>query len=198
MQHGSIRSLDGLWKFAVPGGKPELRQVPGSYDCVGDSVWSREFPADPNAAGRARLCFEGIAYEGKAYLNGVCLGTMLPYSYYTFEVTQLLREENELTVELMDLNAPFVPSEVWRSFSGIVRGVYLETLPETYFDDVFFHAALSDDLSEADCTLEFSTDGDPQGAWRPKALASQPRRVCCIFLRKCLRSGRRSSRISMS
>lgn len=163
MQHGSIRSLDGLWKFAVPGGKPELRQVPGSYDCVGDSVWSREFPADPNAAGRVRLCFEGIAYEGKAYLNGVCLGTMLPYSYYTFEVTQLLRAENELTVELMDLNAPFGPSEGWRSFSGIVRGVYLETLPETYFDDVFFHAALSDDLSEADCTLEFSTDGDPQG-----------------------------------
>ena len=129
MQHRKILSLDGSWHFSIPGGTPELRQVPGSYDCVGDSVWSRGFSFSSDGANRrVRLCFEGIAYEGKVFLNGVCLGTMLPYSFYAFEVTRLLQEENELRVELMDLNAPFGPAEGWRSFSGIVRGVYLLSL----------------------------------------------------------------------
>ncbi len=162
MQHGSTHSLGGLWKFAIPGGKPELRQVPGSYDCVGDSIWSYDFAAAPNAETRVRLCFEGIAYEGKVYLNGEFIGMMLPYSFYAFEVTKLLREQNELRVELMDLNAVFGPAEGWRSFSGIVREVYLETLPKAFFDDVFFHAALTEDLMAADCTVEFSVDGGMQ------------------------------------
>ena len=94
-------SLDGLWSFSIPGGPAELRRVPGSYPCVGDSVWSRRFScARPAGGRRVRLCFEGIAYEGTVLFNGHRLGTMLPYSFYAFEVTNLLKDgENEITVE---------------------------------------------------------------------------------------------------
>ena len=158
-------SLDGLWSFSIPGGPAELRRVPGSYPCVGDSVWSRRFScARPAGGRRVRLCFEGIAYEGTVLFNGHRLGTMLPYSFYAFEVTNLLKDgENEITVELMDLNAPFGPSEGWRSFSGIVRSVFLEELPRVFLEDVFFHAQLSDDLLRGDCTVEFSLDGAADG-----------------------------------
>lgn len=154
--------LGGLWSFCVPDGPTELRQVPGSYACVGDCVWSRTFAYDGNGH-RVRLCFEGIAYEADVFLNGVQLGTMLPYSFYPFEVTELLRcGENELRVELKDLTAVFGPSEGWRAFSGIVRAVYLEETAEMFFDDVFFHAQLSDDFLQGMCTVEFSLDGAAQ------------------------------------
>lgn len=135
--------------------------VPGSYDCVGDSIWSRTFDCTQSTDGaRTYLCFEGIAYEGTVRLNGMNLGVMLPYSFYRFEVTELLKDgENELCVDLQDLNAPFGPAEGWRSFSGIVRDVFLETVPATFLSDLFFHTVLSDDLSEAACTVEFSLDG---------------------------------------
>ncbi|MBQ7247495.1 MAG: hypothetical protein IJS22_05340 [Lachnospiraceae bacterium] len=154
-------SLDGVWQFSIPGGLTEPRKVPGSYECVGVSEYRRTFTVQPCADHRTHLCFEGITYEAEVLVNGETAGSMLPYSYYSFDITGLLRGgENELLVKITDLKAPFGPSEGWKSYSGIVRSVYLEMIPDTYLDDVFFHTDFDEGYHNAFCTVE-CTAGSP-------------------------------------
>lgn len=156
-------ALDGLWSFRIPEGSAELRQVPGSYACVGESEWSRRFVhPKPSDGRRVHLCFDGIAYEGLVRLNGTVVGEMLPYCRYVFDITALLREENELTVELKDLTARFGPSEGWKSYSGIVRSVYLEETAPVFLSDVFFSSTLREDFSAANCSVQLTLNADPR------------------------------------
>ena len=123
--------LDGEWQYSLPGDEEHAvpREVPGSYRCVGDSVYSRRFVWN-GGEGRWDLCFEGIAYEGTVFLNGIRLGTMEPYSSYRFDVTAVLcAGENRLEVSLQDITAVFGPSLGWRNYSGIIRSVFLEQKP---------------------------------------------------------------------
>ncbi len=157
-------SLNGLWSFSIPHGRQELRAVPGSYPCVGDSIYRRRFSV-PAFSSRTHLCFEGIAYEGQVYCNGTLLGEMLPYSFYRFDITHLLniQNDNEVLVELKDLNAVFGPAEGWKSYSGIVRGVYLEQTASTFLSDLFFTSTLRADYSQALCRTELHFDGSIEG-----------------------------------
>jgi beta-glucuronidase len=149
-------SLDGVWEFSIPGGIVERRTVPGSYPCVGDSVYRRTVKiSTPAPDRRLRLCFEGIAYEGDLFFNGTKLGTMLPYSFYAYDITDLIKgeEDNEIRLDLKDLNAVFGPSEGWKSFSGIIRSVFLEESPKLCLDDVFFTYTFTECYGQADCNL---------------------------------------------
>ena len=106
----------------------------------------------------------GITYEAVVCVNGKDIGRMLPYSYYDFDITEALAKGgNELLVKITDLTAPFGPAEGWKSYSGIVRSVYLELRPETYLDDVFFHADTDGDYKNAQCTVEYSIAGNAAG-----------------------------------
>lgn len=158
--------LGGLWQFSVPGGPVELRKVPGSYDCVGDSIWSRTVTmTKPAADRRTMLCFEGIAYEASVLFNGKVVGEMLPYSYYEFDISELIAEgENAIEVQLMDLTAVFGPSEGWKSYSGIVRAVYLSDVPASRLTDVFFTYELSENFRSVACKLPFTVSDAPAGA----------------------------------
>ena len=159
-------SLDGFWKFSIPNGIVETRVVPGSYPCVGDSVYFRSVSiAAPQNGRRMRLCFEGIAYEGDLFFNGTKLGTMLPYSFYSYDITDLIRngEGNEVRLELQDLNAVFGPSEGWKSFSGIIRSVFLEESSPVSLADVFFTYDFSDSYASAACNVAVALDGCANG-----------------------------------
>lgn len=166
-------SLAGLWDYSVPGGPWKKRKVPGSYLCVGDSLYRTAFAAPPCESKRVLLCFEGIAYEGIPILNGAQLGEMEPYSVYTFDITDRLLEQNELIVRLKDCNAVFGPSNGWQNYSGIIRQVYLTVLPETYIDSVFFYSRLSGNFTSADCTTEIRLGGKLPDAPVPAAVRAE-------------------------
>ena len=96
------QSLNGLWTYCVNGKDMGFIRVPFSARCVGDSVCACVFDARIDMLG-ASLCFEGIAYLARVTLNGVFLGEIMPYSFYAFDVTGLLRATgNVLEVALRD------------------------------------------------------------------------------------------------
>ncbi|MDR1669217.1 MAG: hypothetical protein LBR76_04590 [Oscillospiraceae bacterium] len=173
-------SLNGQWAFSLPQGQPEQRTVPGSYPCVGNSVYARGFEMEPLQDNkRCLLTFEGIAYEGIVSLNGHILGRMLPYSRYTFDITGLLLSgRNELTLNLSDITAVFGPSEGWKSYGGIIREVTLETVSPVWLEDVFFHAEVSDDLLSAQCSVDSKINGIIDGVIIRAELSAGGKPVC--------------------
>ncbi len=162
MEQRQSISLSGLWDFSLLGADfpQEKRQVPWSYTCVGGGQYWRTFSA-PQTTGRVLLCFEGIAYEGRAILNGTELPRMEPYVDYRFDITHLLLPENTLTVEILDRWAVFGPVDGWCNYSGIIREISLLTVPDSYLEDVFFHTQLHDNFAAATCTAEITLAGTP-------------------------------------
>lgn len=156
-------TLDGTWYFSIPDGSLEPRKVPGSYPCVGESSYTRSFTWSPSHGKRLFLCFEGIAYEGILYLNGKKMGEMLPYSEYRFEITQqVLPGENQIRLDIHDLDAVFGPAEGWKSYSGIIRSVYLEQTEASLLEDIFFfNGPCVDDT--ADCIVRVQLNGPIEG-----------------------------------
>lgn len=161
MYHRPQISLNGLWEFSIPGGYTELRKVPGSYSCVGDSIYRRTVSINaPQDGRRMRLCFEGIAYEGTVLFNGTELGVMLPYSFYSYDITDLIVDgENEIVLKLQDLNAVFGPAEGWKSYSGIIRPVFLEESSPVSLKDVFFTYNFAEGYSAAHCNVAIQLEG---------------------------------------
>ena len=85
---------------------------------------------------------------------------MVAYSFYRFDVTPLLQPEgNILRVEIQDMNLAFGPSEGWENYGGIIRDVYLTVTDKVMVEDVIWRTAVSDDLSEALCTVDAVLDG---------------------------------------
>ena len=83
-------NLNGMWNYSINGKDMGLIKVPYSAICVGNSTCSLTFNAAETAE-RSFLCFEGITYRATVTLNGKQLGVMVPYSYYSYEVTDVLK-----------------------------------------------------------------------------------------------------------
>ena len=156
-------SLNGTWSRCVGCGAPQDIRVPYSTRPVGRSTCRRAFtPSKPYT--RLFLRFDGITYHAAVILNGERLGEMLPYCEYEFEITDTVREgENLLEVELEDLNLPFGPTPGWENFGGIIRDVSLIYRDENYISDVFFRSELQNDYRDATVYVETRTD-KPRGA----------------------------------
>lgn len=149
-----IQTLNGEWLYRIGYGAERPVQVPFSALAVGHSECRRYFDLE-HVSERVFLQFDGIAYAGRAYLNGVLLGEMLPYSEYRFDVTEGVRlRGNELRVELEDFSPAFGPTAGWENYGGIIRDVSLVCLPDNHITDVFAHSALSDDYKSAVLTVE--------------------------------------------
>ena len=159
------QTLCGVWDYRIADGEYTKKTVPYSDLSVGFSECKRSFDAPELAVKqRAFLVFEGVTYGGDVTLNGRMLGSMLPYTEYRFEVTDLLKEkDNLISVLIRDLDEPFGPAEGWENYSGIIRDVYLEYTEKTVVSDVFWHSKLSEDLLHAECTAEIKTDGCEKG-----------------------------------
>jgi beta-glucuronidase len=129
--------------------------VPATYDAVQAEhadrdgvVWFRrrfEAPATPGGSW-ARLCFRGVLLRSTVWLNGRELGSHEGgYTPFYLDVTDALRPgENLLVVRADDRLTPeSLPPENrpghrpgWAAYGGIVRDVYLETLPAAYLAKV--------------------------------------------------------------
>ena len=154
------QSLNGWWDYRVGNGALTRKKVPFSALPVGKSTCILRFsPIEHTAAPRAFLVLDGITYGATVTLNGVVLGEMLAYAEYRFEVTDLLREENTLTVELSDIDPVFGPSAGWENYGGIIRDVYLEYTGKRYVKSTLWHGELNEDYTAAHCTLDVKTEG---------------------------------------
>lgn len=152
------QSLNGTWRYRVGGGRETEKEVPFCTLPVGRSICTKRFDLR-DASERVLLRFDGITYHATVTLNGCELGEMLPYCEYTFDITDRVKEkDNLLTVTLEDIAPVFGPSEGWENFGGIIRDVTLLYAPNVYIEDVFFHATLKNGYRDADCTVEIKTN----------------------------------------
>lgn len=151
------QTLNGLWKFRT--GKGEWTSINVPYSClpVGHSEYSRVFDLTEQG-NRIFLKFDGITYYAKVYLNDIYLGDMGPYCEYAFDITDKVKDkDNLLLVEIEDISPVFGPTEGWENFGGIIRDVSIEYASDNYIEDVFFHTNLLNNYSDAEFTVETTT-----------------------------------------
>ena len=155
-----IQTLNGIWNYRIGKGEWGKKSVPFSALCVGHSECQRYFDLEGNAP-VVLLKFDGITYNADVYLNDTYLGKMLPYSEYTFDVSKIVKErDNLLLVEIEDINASFGPSEGWENYGGIIRDVSLIYKNKGYIRDVFFTQNLTNSYSDAEYTVRVSSSLD--------------------------------------
>lgn len=155
-----IFSLDGIWNWQVKDGIKKMKLVPSSYNCVGDAVYEKEIDIHILDNKRVFIIFEGVAYQGVVWLNGIELGVMQPYSEYRFELTDIAKSGiNLITVDVSDYNAAFGSFEGWEDYGGLIRSVFLEYTDIAYICDFDFVSALKDNYTAADCIVNIITDG---------------------------------------
>lgn len=160
-----VQSLNGAWKRRVGKGVFEKIKVPYSTLSVGHSECVKCFDINKKSD-VILLRFDGITYYAKVTLNGVYLGDMLPYSEYSFDITEIVKEkDNELLVEIEDIEPKFGPSEGWENYSGIIRDVSLVYKNKDYIDDVFFKSNLKENYTEADYSIEVKSKGNGDKEW---------------------------------
>ncbi|MBQ7907619.1 MAG: hypothetical protein IJ309_06570 [Clostridia bacterium] len=149
-----IQSLNGIWNYRIGKGGWSQRAVPFSALCVGHSECERVFDLE-HISPVVLLRFDGITYNAHIYLNDAYLGKLLPYSEYTFDITNIVKErDNLLHVELEDINAEFGPSEGWENYGGIIRDVSVIYKNEGYIKDVFFTGKLINDYKDAEYDVQ--------------------------------------------
>ncbi len=152
-----IQTLNGIWNYRIGKGDWSKKEVPFSALCVGHSECQRYFDLEYSDE-VLLLKFEGITYNATVYLNGKYLGKMLPYSEYTFDITDIAtKSDNCLLVEIEDINASFGPSEGWENYGGIIRNVLLVYKKKSFINDVFFTQKLINSYTDAEYTVNVSS-----------------------------------------
>ncbi|WP_373264386.1 glycoside hydrolase family 2 protein [Hungatella hathewayi] len=124
------------------------------------------------AAGRAWLEFRGVAMTAAVYLNGRELAAHKGgYSAFRVDITDALKEDNVLVVSADNSkNEEVYPQKAdFTFYGGIYRDVYLITVPLEHFAMDYYGSpaikvtpALSEDLKEADVTVEAWVSGPAQ------------------------------------
>lgn len=122
--------------------------------------------------GQAWLEFRGVAMTAVVYLNGKKLAVHKGgYSTFRVDITAVLKEDNVLVVSVDNSkNEEVYPQKAdFTFYGGIYRDVYLITVPAEHFALDYYGSpaikvtpVLSDDLKEADITLEAWVSGVPQ------------------------------------
>ncbi len=133
--------------------------VPSTYLPVGNATLEHSFVVKrAELSKRGILRFEGIACASEVWLNDHRLGEFGPYSPFSLDVTDYLKEgTNIIKVELDDLDG-FTPwTRDWipafPRFGGIIRDVYIEWRPLVYIQNVKLDYNLSDQYKNAECRL---------------------------------------------
>ena len=159
LKRDSFRNLNGEWEFAVTcGERPETFSetirvpYPPEAPLSGinrrilphETMWYRRTFSIPECKDHERVILHFCAVDQvcEVFLNGTRVGTheggYLPFS---FDITTLLRTDNELTVKAVDTLDHAYPwgkqkhknGGMWYTpFSGIVGTVWTEVVPETY------------------------------------------------------------------
>ncbi|MGG4035987.1 sugar-binding domain-containing protein [Paenibacillus cisolokensis] len=139
-------------------------------------------PSDPDL--RVYLAFEGVDYKATVYLNGQCLGSHEGFfAPFDFDVTDLLREQNTLVVEVrndypmmgvagtaLDGDKMYAatgpgwddPYSGWHHCppgAGIYNSVYLEERPKLFVRDIFVRPNIDEGFAEVWVDAVNATDG---------------------------------------
>ena len=165
MRRESYVNLNGRWDFAASWAEPEAYEktilVPfcvesklsgiGEHFEEGIPLWYRRTFTLSEGFNRGRVLLHIGAADQRltCFVNGTDVGCHVGgYTNMTFDITETLREENELVVccadDLKDLSLPYgkqvLPSKrggMWYTpVSGIWQTVWLESVPETYIHDL--------------------------------------------------------------
>ncbi len=165
MRRESYVNLNGLWEFAVT----ETEALPERYDsrilvpfcpesllsslkreiAPGSYLYYRKTLAIPEGFSKGRVLLHiGAADQvTRVYVNGVCMGGHTGgYNAFTVDITQGLRQENELVIAVFDdLRSTVLPygkqsltrGGMWYTpVSGIWQTVWLESVPEEYIESL--------------------------------------------------------------
>lgn len=143
--------LNGWWDYRIAEGNYIKKQIPYSDPPVGFAECRKQF--QKQSGRRAFLNFDGVTYAGEVTLNGVNLGIMQPYSHYVYEITDIIKEENDLSVIISDTQVVFGPAEGWENYSGIIRDVYVEYTEEAVIQDVVWKAKI-----DGNCEVSVQAD----------------------------------------
>ena len=135
---------------------------------------------------RTFISFQGVETAFYVWLNGTFIGySEDSFTPAEFELTETLREgENKLAVEVYKRSsASWLEDQDFFRFSGIIRDVFLYSIPRVHVRDIFVKAGLTDSYQEGtleiraeligdidDVTIEASLrDGDEKEIWNGNA-----------------------------
>ena len=172
--------LNGNWERHINGELFDVIAVPSSQRPVGLYHLKRTFILPRlGRSERAVLCFEGITYFARVFLNGAELGTMGPYVPYEFEFTGNAKEgENLIDVAIADA-CPEVSGagkdEIalginagWEAYGGIIRDVHVEVRPAAFIENMRFEYVLDKDYTQASCRVKVYASSITRGVAQVK------------------------------
>ncbi len=148
----SIKLMTG-WRFSKPDQQEITVDLPHTWNNVdgqdgGDDYWrgtcvyQKTFPKPKlDADQRTYLEFHGVNASARVKLNGKEVGTHDGgYSTFRWDVTDLLKEENQLTVDVDNsVNDRVYPQKAdFTFYGGIYRDVQLVIVNEDHFDMDYF------------------------------------------------------------
>jgi beta-mannosidase len=110
----------GWEPIEVPG---HWRSTPAFADADGSLLYRHAFEADaPSEGRRAWLTFDGLFYQGDAWLDGAYLGDTEGYfAPHTFEVTDALRERHEHHLAVEVTCSPQQDKTAKRNITGVFQ-----------------------------------------------------------------------------
>ena len=177
MKRTSWENLNGPWEFSVGDTPKGTIQVPfapesrlsgiGEHFTEGScQTYRREFHVDPQQAGRFLLHFGAVSQYAEIYVNQILVGTHRgSYEAFSFDITHLLRETNELVVRttsnLDDPTMPYGknvknPGGMWYTpVTGIWQSVWGEWVPEIHIEALDIQVT----LTSATITVTPALDG---------------------------------------
>ena len=178
----SIAKLMQDWQFTGPDGKTTLVELPHTWNAKdgqdgGNDYWrgtctySTAFaaPAFDAASQEVWLQFEGVNSSAKVLLNGRNICTHDGgYSTFRANITELLRDENELTVEVDNSkNDRVYPQKAdFTFYGGIYRDVSLMVVSKNHFTLDYFGGPgirITPIVQGADASVQVTTWHDGEG-----------------------------------
>ena len=136
------------WTFVYKDGKEQSVDIPHTWNAVdgqdggndyfrGTCRYHKVFTKPVTEAGeKVYLEFRGVNASARVELNGTLLGTHDGgYSTFRFDVTDILKDENRLTVQVDNsVNDKVYPQKAdFTFYGGIYRDVLLRIVPECHF-----------------------------------------------------------------
>ncbi|MBP1573625.1 MAG: DUF4982 domain-containing protein [Oscillospiraceae bacterium] len=121
--------------------------------------WYRKSFTYINEQRRVSICFDGVYMDSKVYVNGKLAGEWkYGYSAFEFDITELLREGENLIAVSVDHRAP---NSRWYSGAGIFRNVHLKMYNQTHIPSNGIYISASADGSLTVTTEVVSPENKP-------------------------------------
>ncbi|MCR5743087.1 MAG: DUF4982 domain-containing protein [Lachnospiraceae bacterium] len=122
--------------------------------------------------------FEGVYMDSRVYVNGKLAGEWkYGYSTFEFDITELLREGDNLISVSVDYRNP---NSRWYSGAGIFRPVYLKRYEKTHIvSDGVYISAMASGVADISVEIERSEGTPVQGLTVSMAIMDGDRVVAC-------------------